>query len=152
GFYDRVRGWSEQNHGYMRQFGPSDAKTLADASVKQGCGETSYTLYERTTIRPALTINGVTGSYQGPGVKAVIPVRASAKLNFRLAPGQDPQVIDWLFRAYISRITPTTVRASLRTHLAAKPAIVNRRHRAILAAATAHRTAFGVIPVFLRSG
>ena len=42
--------------------------------------------YERTTIRPALSINGITGGYQGSGAKAVIPAHATAKLNFRLVP------------------------------------------------------------------
>jgi acetylornithine deacetylase/succinyl-diaminopimelate desuccinylase-like protein len=152
GFYDQVRQWSEQDRDYMRQVGPSDAKILADASAERGWGERGYTLYECTTIRPALTINGITGGYQGPGVKAVIPARASAKLNFRLAPGQDPQEVDRLFRTYVSRITPATVHLNLRTHLAAKPAVIDRRHPVMRAATEAYRRGFGVTPAFLRSG
>ena len=152
GFYDRVQQWSEQHRAYMRRVGPSDAKILADASARQGWGEAGHTLYERTTIRPALTINGVTGGYQGPGVKAVIPARASAKLNFRLVPDQDPLEIDHLFRAHVSRIVPATVRARLQTHLAASPAVIDRRHPGILAAASAYSRGFGIMPSYLRSG
>src|SRR4029079_3050712 len=95
---------------YMRRFGPSDAAILADASARHGWGEAGDTLYERATMRPALTINGLPGGYQGPGTKAVIPTHASAKLNFRLVPDQDPQQIDRLFRAQIARIAPATMR------------------------------------------
>jgi acetylornithine deacetylase/succinyl-diaminopimelate desuccinylase-like protein len=151
-FYDRVRHFGDQGRAYMRKVGPADDKILADAATARGWGETGYTLYERTTIRPALTINGITGGYGGRGVKAVIPARASAKLNVRLAPDQDPQEIDRLFRAYIARIALPTVRVVIRTHLSAKPAVIDRGHPAIRAAAQAYRTGFGVAPVFLRCG
>src|SRR5262249_22417801 len=111
-----------------------------------------FSLYERTTIRPALTVNGILGGYQGPGGKGVIPARALAKLSFRLAPDQDAREVDRLFRQHIARLTPPTVRSIVRTLSAAKPALVRRRHPAMRAAATAYRKGFGVAPVFLRSG
>jgi len=152
GFYDHVRQWSDRERAYMARVGPSDAQILQDARVKCGWGERGYTLYERTTIRPALTVNGISGGYQGPGVKAVIPARATAKFNFRLVPDQDPGEIYGLFRQYISRITLPTVCSTIRTHLMAKPALVDRNHSAIRAAAVAYRKGFGTSPVFLRSG
>jgi acetylornithine deacetylase/succinyl-diaminopimelate desuccinylase-like protein len=39
---------------------------------------------------PTCTICGLTSGYQGPGSKTVLPARASAKVDFRLVPGQDP--------------------------------------------------------------
>jgi acetylornithine deacetylase/succinyl-diaminopimelate desuccinylase-like protein len=152
GFYDRVREWGAQERAYMRDAGPSDAKVLADAGASHGWGEAGYSLYERITIRPALTINGITGGYQGEGVKAVIPARASAKINIRLAPDQDPQEIDRLFRAHVRRRAPRTVRVAVRTDLSAKPAVLDRRHPAMRAAAQAYRRGFGVAPTFLRCG
>jgi acetylornithine deacetylase/succinyl-diaminopimelate desuccinylase-like protein len=152
GLYDRVRQLSARERTYMRGFGPSDAAILADASAQTGWGEAGYTLYERTTIRPALTINGLTGGYQGPGTKAVIPSRASAKLNFRLVPDQDPLEIDRLLRAHVARIAPPTVRTAIRTDLAVKPAVTERNHPAVSAAAAAYQKGFGAAPVFVRSG
>jgi acetylornithine deacetylase/succinyl-diaminopimelate desuccinylase-like protein len=52
-------------------------------------------------FEPTCTICGLNSGYQGPGSKTVLPARASAKLDFRLAPGQ----------------TPEQVLSSLRTHL-----------------------------------
>ena len=152
GFYDRVRRFGDQERAYMQKVGPADETILADAAAERGWGEIGYTLYERTTIRPALTINGVTGGYGGHGIKAVIPARASAKLNVRLAPDQDPQEIDRLFRVYIAGIVPPTVRIAVRTLLSAKPAVIDRNHPAIRAAAEAYRKGFGAAPVFLRCG
>jgi acetylornithine deacetylase/succinyl-diaminopimelate desuccinylase-like protein len=152
GFLDRVHALTERERAYMRRFGPSDAAILADASVQRGWGEPGYTLYERTTIRPALTINGLTGGYQGHGTKAVIPTHASAKLNFRLVPDQDPKAIDRLFRAHIARIAPATMRVAIRTDLTAKPAVTERGHPIVTAAAAAYQKGFGAAPVFVRSG
>src|SRR5262249_54532509 len=65
GFYDRVRHWREDERAYMARTGPLDVQILWDAQAEQGWGECGYTLYERTTTRPALTINGIMGGYQG---------------------------------------------------------------------------------------
>ena len=152
GFYDRVQRWSEEERAYMARTGPTDVQILRDAQVHQGWGECGYTLYERTTIRPALTVNGIGGGYQGAGNKSIIPARATAKLNFRLVPNQDPCEIERLFRQYMARLAPPTVRVTIRTHLAAKPALVDRHHPAMRAAVIAYRRGFGAMPVFLRSG
>jgi acetylornithine deacetylase/succinyl-diaminopimelate desuccinylase-like protein len=125
---------------------------LRDAGAESGWGEPGYSLYERTTLRPALTINALSGGYQGSGPKAVIPARARVKLNFRLAPDQDPGEIEHLFRRHVARITPSTVSAAVRTHFRANSAWVDRNHPAMRAAALAYQRGFGATPVFLRSG
>ena len=46
---------------------------------------------------PTCTICGLTSGYQGPGSKTVLPAQASAKVDFRLVPGQTPpQVLEQL--------------------------------------------------------
>jgi acetylornithine deacetylase/succinyl-diaminopimelate desuccinylase-like protein len=152
GFYDRVCHWSMAERDYMAQTGPSDAQLLHNAQVGTGWGECGYTLYERTTIRPTLTVTGIIGGYQGPGVKAIIPACATAKLNLRLVPEQDPHEIEHLFRQHIASIAPPAMSCTIRTHLTAKPALVNRCHPALRAAARAYHKGFGAMPVFLRSG
>jgi acetylornithine deacetylase/succinyl-diaminopimelate desuccinylase-like protein len=152
GFYDSVREWSEKERAFMARTGPKDEQILRDAGIEKGWGESGYSLYERTTIRPALTINGINGGYQGPGPKAVIPANAVAKLNFRLVPEQDPQQIEQLFCDYIAHITPPTVRTFIKTYFRAKPALIDRNHPAMRAAVMAYRLSFGAAPVFLRSG
>jgi len=152
GFYDSVREWSRSERQYMARTGPSDAAILKNAQVKKGWGEPGYTIYERTTLRPALTLNGITGGHQGPGVKAIIPARAQAKLSVRLVPDQDPAQIARLFRDHMARITPPSVRAEVRVISGARPALLDRKHPSMRAASFAYGKAFGHAPVFLRSG
>jgi acetylornithine deacetylase/succinyl-diaminopimelate desuccinylase-like protein len=152
GIYDRVRRWSSAELARMAEFGAPDPLVLEDAEAERGWGERGYSLYERLTVRPALTVNGVAGGYRGPGRKGVIPGRAVAKLSFRLVPDQDPREIDGLFRRQIARLTPPTVRAEIRTISGAKPALVNPDHPAMRAAALAYSKGFGTRPALLRSG
>jgi acetylornithine deacetylase/succinyl-diaminopimelate desuccinylase-like protein len=152
GFYDAVRAPSAKERDYMARTGPSDPQILKDARLEKGWGEQGYSLYERTTLRPALTLNGLTGGYQGPGVKSIIPSRALAKLSFRLVPDQDPAEIGRIFRSHIAHITPLTVKSTVRVLSGAKPALIRRNHPAMQAATIAYRKAFGSQPVFLRSG
>jgi acetylornithine deacetylase/succinyl-diaminopimelate desuccinylase-like protein len=152
GFYDRVCSWSAAEQRYMASAGLSDEQILHDAGATRGWGEIDYSLYERATIRPSLAVTGITGGYQGAGPKSVIPALATAKLNFRLVPDQDPAEIERLVRRHIAAITPPTVRSRATSQLAARPALVDRRHPAMKAAATAYERGFGVRPVFLRSG
>jgi acetylornithine deacetylase/succinyl-diaminopimelate desuccinylase-like protein len=50
---------------------------------------------------PTCTICGLTSGYQGPGSKTVLPARASAKVDFRLVPDQDPADILKKLRAHL---------------------------------------------------
>jgi acetylornithine deacetylase/succinyl-diaminopimelate desuccinylase-like protein len=50
---------------------------------------------------PTCTICGLNSGYQGPGGKTVLPAEASAKLDFRLVPDQDPDEILDLLRGHL---------------------------------------------------
>lgn len=49
-----------------------------------------------------LTINGLSAGYEGHGVKTIVPRQASAKLDCRLAPNQDPHKIMQLIEQQLS--------------------------------------------------
>jgi acetylornithine deacetylase/succinyl-diaminopimelate desuccinylase-like protein len=152
GIYDRVQMQSLAEHERMTEFGASNALVLEVADAQHGWGERGYSLYERLTVRPALTVNGISGGYRGPGGKGVIPRRAVAKLSFRLVPHQNPREVDKLFRAQIARLTPRTVRTVVRTIVGARPALVDPDQPVIKAAAFSYRKGFGTAPALLRSG
>jgi acetylornithine deacetylase/succinyl-diaminopimelate desuccinylase-like protein len=151
-FYDRVRDWPESERARMARSGPSDRQILRDARVERPGGERGYSLYERTTIRPALTINGISGGYQGPGGKAVIPSLATAKISFRLVPDQDPRDVEQLVRRHLCRITPAAVQLHVRSVMRAQPALIDSRQAELQAASRAYRQAFGAVPQLIRSG
>jgi acetylornithine deacetylase/succinyl-diaminopimelate desuccinylase-like protein len=152
GFYDKVRNWSGRERDFMTRTGPPDDQILKDAQVRKSWGERGFSLYERTTIRPSLSVHGIVGGHQAAGIKTVIPARALAKLSFRLVPDQDPDDVARSFREHIAQVTPPSVRSTVRVLSSSKPALVKRNHPALRAAAFAYRKGFGAPAVFQRSG
>jgi acetylornithine deacetylase/succinyl-diaminopimelate desuccinylase-like protein len=69
-------------------------------------GEQNRGGLERLWARPTADINGIWGGYMGPGSKTVIAAEASAKVSFRLVPGQDPDVIVEGFKAFMKARVP----------------------------------------------
>jgi acetylornithine deacetylase/succinyl-diaminopimelate desuccinylase-like protein len=152
GFYARVRTWSETERNYLARTGPSDRALLRETGAPAEWGEDGYSVYERLTLRPSLAITGLRGGHGGEGPKGVIPSSAAAKLSFRLVPDQEPEEIDRLVRAFVARITPPTIRAKVTTQIRSRPAVIDRKHPAMRAAANAYQRVFGRAPVWLRSG
>jgi acetylornithine deacetylase/succinyl-diaminopimelate desuccinylase-like protein len=58
-------------------------------------------LRRESVFVPTCTICGLTAGYQGPGIKTVQPARASAKVDFRLVPRQDPADIAAKLRRFL---------------------------------------------------
>ena len=152
GFYDDVETVPPAERDMLRHAGPADAEILRDAGVQAGWGERGWSAYERTTLRPSADLHGIAGGYVGGGMKAVIPTRATARLGFRLAPGQDPARIERLVRAWAAGMAAPGTRVRVRTLASARPVRVDAREPAIAAAAAAARETFGRAPVFVRSG
>jgi acetylornithine deacetylase/succinyl-diaminopimelate desuccinylase-like protein len=152
GFYDAVRPPAASQRQYLRGHGPADQELLEDAGVARGWGESEYSLFERTTLRPALTINGIEGGYRGPGSKGIIPARSKVKLSFRLVPDQEPRSVERLLRDYARNVLPSTVRFRIRTLSRARPVRMETAHPAFEAARRAYLAGFGREPIFLPSG
>lgn len=146
GFYDEVR---ELRGGTG---GRTDDEILRAAGVQRGWGEAGFTLFERTTVRPAITFNGIVGGWTGPGNQSIIPAHATAKIGLRLVPDQTPDAVERLVRRFLTRHTPPTVRLTVRRLSAGLPVSLDATHPSFLAASEALRIGFGRAPVFVRSG
>lgn len=70
-------------------------------------------------FRGTCNIAGFTAGYQGPGSKTVIPARASAKVDFRLVPNQDPDDILAKLRAHLDTAGFADIR--IETHGGVRP-------------------------------
>lgn len=152
GFYDAVRKVSAEERAQLARSGPSDDTLRAAARTPVLVGEPGYSAYERTTIRPSLSVNGISGGYAGPGSKAIVPARAHAKLGCRLVSDQRPEEIERALRRHIARVAPPGVTVTLRRGMTARPVTVDRSHPAMRAAAVAYERGFGTPPALLRSG
>ncbi len=93
GFYDTVRPPTELDQKLL------DELPVHEETYRQLFGVKEFVLGRKggdlpsAVFEPTCNICGLTSGYQGPGTKTVIPARASAKLDFRLVPDQDPDDI-----------------------------------------------------------
>jgi acetylornithine deacetylase/succinyl-diaminopimelate desuccinylase-like protein len=152
GFYDRVRRPSCSERKMLAAVAPRDEALLRQAGVDRGWGEPGWTLHERTTLRPAVTVNGLAGGYQGAGTKSVIPSKAIAKIGIRLVPDQDPADVAHLIRRHLARATPPAVHSAVWVIRGVPPAVFDPNHVLMRAVSVACVRGFGARPVFLYSG
>ncbi len=152
GFYRRVRNLRPTDRQEIRCCNKRDKQILTDLDLPVGWGEEGYTLSERMTIRPALTINGLAGGYAGSGSKSVIPSRGVARLSLRLVPDQNPQEIAELFQQHIAAATHPAVRSRLKITGGSHPVLLPSNSPVMQAAQRAVTQTWGVPPSFTRSG
>jgi acetylornithine deacetylase/succinyl-diaminopimelate desuccinylase-like protein len=77
---------------------------------------TGAELLRRQWLEPTLELNGISGGYDGPGTKTVIPGRAGAKITCRLTAGQDPDRVFAAIRRHLERHCPTGYRLEVTRH------------------------------------
>jgi len=152
GFYDQVRRRGQSERSQAATTGFSDRELQARMEGARPDGEIGFSLYERTTIRPSITVTSIRGGHPGPGIKAAIPTSAHAQLNIRLVQDQDPANAQRQLRQHIHRQLPAGFQVSIR-NLAQAPAVeLPRNHPAQRIAAKALQLGFGTAPVFLQLG
>ncbi len=102
GFYDDVRLPDGRDRGMLAAWDYEEAGQLAEFGAEQFLlGLTGEPLKERLLFQPTCNICGIHAGYGGPGIKTVLPAEASAKLDFRLVPDQDPGDILEKLRAHL---------------------------------------------------
>lgn len=104
GFYDNVRPLSAAQRQALAEWDyPEDeVRDLYGIDAFLG-GLTGQLLKERLIFGPTCNIDGFHAGYGGPGSKTVLPARATAKLDFRLVPDQDPARILELLIEHLKR-------------------------------------------------
>lgn len=105
GFADDVAAPDQRDRALMAAMPWDDARQLAGTGVDGFLtGVHGLAAVERLLFQPGVTLCGFHAGYGGEGPKAIIPDRATAKLEFRIVPDQ----------------TPERVLAQLRSHLDAQ--------------------------------
>ncbi|NVN39202.1 dipeptidase [Ameyamaea chiangmaiensis] len=116
GFYDGIAVPPDGQRAAWRAIDPDDNGLLGPVGLAVPAGEAGFTALEQTWCRPSFEINGISGGYEGEGFKTVLPARATAKVSFRLVPGQDPERIRAAFRAHVNAALPSDCRARFTPH------------------------------------
>ena len=101
GFYDRVRPVDDATLAALAASDPPEQAWLADIGARSEAGERALPLHRRVWTRPSLDVVGTWSGYQGPGMKTIIPAKATAKISCRLVADQDPEQITALLAAHL---------------------------------------------------
>jgi acetylornithine deacetylase/succinyl-diaminopimelate desuccinylase-like protein len=101
GFYDAAKAPGEVEMRLFEQMPSMEAFTKEHYGVREFVGGHTGLEFEKAVYYPTANIAGIGAGWQGPGAKTVIPAEASAKMDFRLVPDQDPNVIFEQLRAHL---------------------------------------------------
>jgi acetylornithine deacetylase/succinyl-diaminopimelate desuccinylase-like protein len=152
GFYDGIRAPSPAQLEAWRALGFDGGGFLGEVGLSEPAGEKGVSILEQLWSRPTAEINGIAGGYGGPGTKTVIPAQATAKLSFRLVPGQEPaKILDALHR-FVEERLPADANVAF-AHEGGSPAIgFDTEAPAFQAAARALEAEWGKRPAIVGCG
>lgn len=152
GFYDRVYEITQWEKQQLARLPFERNQFLASTGAAELSGESGFTVLERIWCRPTFEVNGITGGYQGSGIKTIIPSWALARVSMRLVPYQDPSEICNMLEAYLREHCPKEVRINIETYAGCKPYVIDHDSKWISAAQKALARGFGVGPFFIKDG
>ncbi len=104
GFAEHVRRPTDEERAYVRSL-PFEAETTrrVHGIERFAFGRSDEEVNLASVYEPTANLCGMITGYTGPGSKTVIPSEASAKLDFRLVPDQDPDEVARLLRTHLDR-------------------------------------------------
>jgi acetylornithine deacetylase/succinyl-diaminopimelate desuccinylase-like protein len=104
GFMDDVLPPTDQQLAHLRTlpFEEDEIKRIYGVEAFVG-GLTGFPAQVADTFQPTCNISGITAGWTNPGVKTITPAEASAKVDMRLIPNQDPARIEERLRAHLDR-------------------------------------------------
>ena len=152
GFYDGIAPIPEALQSSWAKLGFSSAEFLGEVGLAHPAGEAKESPLAQLWARPTADINGIFGGYQGEGAKTVIPSTATAKLTFRLVPGQNPAKILENFKTFVTSRLPPDAKASFKSMGAAPGFAVALDAPFMRAAQSALAAEFGQPPALVGSG
>ncbi|MFT8316983.1 MAG: dipeptidase [Sporolactobacillus sp.] len=129
-----------------------DQELKKELAVPALVGEPGYSTMARIWARPTVELNGLSGGFEGEGLKTVIPSTATAKITCRLVPNQDPSIIAALMKRHLQKHLPQGVTLDVRLMDHAEPFAMPLDHRALQAASAALEEAYHTKPIFSRQG
>jgi acetylornithine deacetylase/succinyl-diaminopimelate desuccinylase-like protein len=104
GFCDGIEPPSDEDRRLMAAMPWNDQRQLDEAGLESFLtGVRGQAAIERLLFQPGLAICGLTSGFSGEGPKAVIPNRASCKLEFRIVPNQTPERTLELLRGHLEK-------------------------------------------------
>jgi acetylornithine deacetylase/succinyl-diaminopimelate desuccinylase-like protein len=151
-FYDGIIDPSPDQLAQWQTLDFDASRFLGDIGLSFPAGEKDRSVIEQIWSRPTAEVNGIIGGYTGPGTKTVIPAEASAKLSFRLVPGQDPEKIIENFKSFARDNVPPDCAVSFRNVGGSEAVALDTGMPAVKCALSALRDEWHEEPVLMGSG
>ncbi|MEO8189729.1 MAG: M20/M25/M40 family metallo-hydrolase [Acidobacteriota bacterium] len=111
--------------------------------------EDALEVMKRIWMMPTFEVHGIAGGYQGPGVKTIIPPKATAIVSCRLVPDMNPKKIVKLVSDFVKARNPD-VKITAEHALPAYQGKTTGPYADAIRSAI--KLAFGKEPVFVREG
>ncbi|XP_061304903.1 beta-Ala-His dipeptidase [Pezoporus flaviventris] len=155
GIYDSVASLTEEE----RQLYESIEFDLEEHKNNSGVKKFLYGTKEEILLHlwhyPSLSIHGIEGAFNEPGIKTVIPAKVIGKFSIRQVPHMDlsvvkQQVVEHLESVFFKRNSPNKLKVSM--PLGAKPWLADVNDPLYKAARKAIKIVFGEDPDFIRDG
>lgn len=107
GFYDEVEPLDSAMMEALAHMPFDERRYLDEVGAPATFGEPGYGTLARQWYRPTLELNGLSGGFQGPGSKTIVPSTAHVKITCRLVAHQRPDdVADKVRRHLVRRCPP----------------------------------------------
>lgn len=154
GFYQRVKpaGSHERYQLAASRPGTQSLASAAAVPIAGLRGECDWDPGERSTVRPSLTVTGLSAGRTDRGATNAIPADAAARINIRLVPEQKPAEVVSLLARHLRMMSPPRADYRLEVLASAEPVLVPANHPLVAAAHRALRATWGSPPAYVRSG
>jgi acetylornithine deacetylase/succinyl-diaminopimelate desuccinylase-like protein len=149
GFYDDVVPLTKSEIEDLKNSGFTTAAFKKDHQFKSLRVTDPVEIMKRIWCLPTFEVHGIAGGYQGPGVKTVVPPRATAIVSCRLVPDMDGKKIVKLVKDFVKEKNGD-VRVEAEHGLPAYQGHTEGPHPDAIRASM--KFAFGKDPVFVREG
>ena len=106
GFYDNVQTPTELERAALAAMPVDVESVMDDLELSRLDAPEGRPFYDRLSLWPTLTINGLHGGYGGPESKTVLPHEAFAKCDIRLVEAQTAEEIFAKVEAHVKRYAP----------------------------------------------
>jgi len=104
GFIDDVAAPTEAQLDHLRSLPFEEEEIKRIYGIEQFVGGvTGFDAKVADTFQPTCNISGIVSGWTDPGVKTITPAEASAKVDMRLIPNQDPSRVADALRAHLDR-------------------------------------------------
>ena len=104
GFYDNITQLSNKDLNILKEYPFNIEKMKSSYGLKNFMFDEKERIIKELFTSPTCNIAGIISGYTGEGAKTVLPAEARAKVDFRLVPDQDPEIIFDSMKDYLRKM------------------------------------------------